>query len=103
MTPDSAVTTPVIQQSHVETHISETPTTTETLTAKPKHVYQPKRLWTRIEEQPGRILANNVPFGNTLTLRPRQEFTAQWMLPVNYVKQHASKKGQEMASPCEMH
>ncbi len=99
MTPDSAVTTPVIRQSLVETHFPETaPTTTETLTAKPKHVYQPKRLWTRIEEQPGRILANNVVIGNTLTLRPRQEFTAQWMLPVNYVKQHVSEKGQEMAS-----
>ena len=65
----------------------EVPPTCEA--AKPKSADQPKRLWTRIEEQPGRLLANNFPFGHTVNVRPRQELTAQWMLPLNYLQKHA--------------
>jgi len=59
-----------------------------------KKEFQPKRLWTHLEQQPGRILANNVPpsVGMVLDLRPRQELTARWMLPINYLKERAAGK-----------
>ena len=95
-TPHPSKSTPVIPEAKVMMN-SEVPETLEEVpetlaeAAKQKPVYQPKRLWTRIEQQPGRVLANNIPFGNTVNLRPRQELTAQWMLPVKYIRQHAEK------------
>jgi hypothetical protein len=67
----------------------------ETSNAPTKSLYQPKRLWTRLEEQPGKILANNVAaaVGTVLDLRPRQELKAQWALPISYLRHHASEKG----------
>ena len=61
----------------------------------PKKEYQPKRLWTHLEEQPGKILANNVApsIGTVLDLRPRQELTARWTLPLSYLKEEAEKQG----------
>eukprot|EP00934_Nitzschia_sp_Nitz4_P005220 Nitzschia sp. Nitz4//scaffold365_size14809//9197//13081//NITZ4_008914-RA/size14809-snap-gene-0.9-mRNA-1//-1//CDS//3329549289//5210//frame0 len=61
-----------------------------------KREFQPKRLWTRLQEQPGKILANNVPptLGAVVDLRPRQELTAQWMLPISYLRQHAAGREQ---------
>lgn len=81
---------PIMANEQVET-MPETPTVEEATPQKTKPVYQPKRLWTRVEQQPGRIMANNIPFGHTVSLRPRQELTAQWMLPVKYLKHHAQK------------
>lgn len=60
----------------------------------PKKEYQPKRVWTRLEEQPGRLLANNVPGSSqkTFRLRPRQELTAKWMLPLAYLRKRNTGK-----------
>jgi hypothetical protein len=78
-TPNSSTATPQI------------PPTPATVTKKE---YQPKRLWTRFEEQPGRILANNVAasHGTVVDLRPRQELTAKWMLPLSYLRQRSAEK-----------
>ena len=65
----------------------------------PKKEYQPKRLWTHLEQQPGRVLANNVAasVGMVLDLRPRQELTARWMLPIGYLKEKAAGKNVKKA------
>ena len=72
---------------------AQTPATEAPRTAT-KREYQPKRLWTRLEEQPGKILANNVPAstGTVVDLRPRQELKAQWMLPLSYLREKAAGK-----------
>mmetsp|Transcript_40348 Transcript_40348/g.46447 ORF Transcript_40348/g.46447 Transcript_40348/m.46447 type:complete len:1244 (-) Transcript_40348:1056-4787(-) len=64
-------------------------TGTEGTPSKPK--YQPRRLWTHSEQQPGKVLANNVAasIGMVVSLRPRQELAARWMLPIRYLKEHA--------------
>jgi DNA polymerase sigma len=56
-----------------------------------KKEYQPKRLWTHVEDQPGKIFANNVAasVGTVVDLRPRQELTARWMLPLSYLQHQA--------------
>lgn len=66
-----------------------------------KKEYQPKRLWTRLEEQPGKILANNVQaaIGTVLDLHPRQELKAQWALPLTYLRHHAAERGVQSNSP----
>jgi len=48
-----------------------------------------------LDEQPGKVLANNVPasMGKVVDLRPRQELKAQWMLPVSYLEETAKGKG----------
>lgn len=60
----------------------------------PRKEYQPKRLWTRLDEQPGKVLANNVPaaIGTVVDLHPREELKAKWMLPLSYLRQHAAGK-----------
>lgn len=60
----------------------------------PKKEYQPKRLWTHLEDQPGKILANNVApsTGTVVDLRPRQELTARWMLPMSYLQEKAKEE-----------
>jgi hypothetical protein len=69
-------------------------TTVETPKIPARKEYQPKRLWTRLDEQPGKILANNVPAatGTVLDLHPREELKAKWMLPLSYLRQHAAGK-----------
>jgi hypothetical protein len=66
--------------------------TKPTTTVVTKKEYQPKRLWTRLDEQPGKLLANNVApsMGTVVDLRPRQELTAQWMLPLSYLREKAA-------------
>ena len=75
---------------------SDSPVTVpaETPNVTVRKEYQPKRLWTRLEEQPGKILANSVAaaVGIVVDLRPRQEVKAQWVLPLAYLRQHASEK-----------
>jgi hypothetical protein len=62
----------------------------------PKPVYQPKRVWTRLEEQPGRLLANNVAAdAPVITLRPRQELTAKWILPIKFVQDRMLSSNKE--------
>jgi hypothetical protein len=72
----------------------ETPGIAETPKPAVKKEYQPKRLWTRFEEQPGRLFGNNVApsTGKVVDLRPRQELTAKWMLPLPYLRQRAAGK-----------
>jgi hypothetical protein len=70
------------------------PATLQTPKVPPRKEYQPKRLWTRLDEQPGKILANNVPAatGTVVDLHPREELKAKWMLPLSYLRQHAAGK-----------
>ena len=72
----------------------ETPGVAETPKPAVKKEYQPKRVWTRFEEQPGRLFGNNVApsTGKVVDLRPRQELTAKWMLPLSYLRQRAAGK-----------
>mmetsp|Transcript_27221 Transcript_27221/g.74538 ORF Transcript_27221/g.74538 Transcript_27221/m.74538 type:complete len:1312 (-) Transcript_27221:211-4146(-) len=64
-----------------------------------KTEFQPKRLWTHLEEQPGKVLANDVAasVGRVLNLRPRQELTARWILPLSYLKQKHTEKDKKSA------
>lgn len=64
---------------------------------KPRKEYQPRRLWTRLDQQPGRVFANNVgAVGSSaaIALRPRQELTAKWILPLKYLRQRMTEKEQ---------
>lgn len=84
------------QQPQVQAQTSETVTPVASpaglkMAPTKREVPQPKRVWTHFEEQPGRILVNNVsgedhsiilPFG------PRDELTACWSLPIDYLRQH---------------
>lgn len=73
--------------------------TKEPAAAKSKPVYQPKRIWTRLDQQPGRIFANDVgPDGGMVYLRPRQELVAKWILPLKYLRQHASEKNKDTSN-----
>lgn len=72
------------------------PATTEPPAAPakpPKPVWQPKRIWTRLDQQPGRIFANNgAADGPMIHLRPRQELIAKWVLPLKYLRQRMQEK-----------
>jgi DNA polymerase sigma len=68
------------------------PRQTEGVTPKPKPVYQPRRLWTRIDQQPGRILANDIGTKSTIPIQPRHELTAKWILPLKYLRGRAIEK-----------
>lgn len=70
------------------------PPVSDALKAAAKKDFQPKRLWTHLDEQPGKMLANNVPaaVGTVLDLHPREELKAQWILPLSYLRQHAAAR-----------
>ena len=68
------------------------PSPTEATTSKPKSVYQPRRLWTRVDQQPGRILANDIGTKSTIPIQPRHELTAKWILPLKYLRGRAIEK-----------
>ncbi len=73
----------------------DTPALAEALKTLTKKDFQPKRLWTHLDEQPGKILANNVPaagLGTVVDLHPREELKAQWALPLSYLRHHAAGK-----------
>ena len=75
--------------------LQETPSTKDAIESTPsKPKYQPKRVWTHVKEQPGKVLANNyeASIGFVADLRPRQELTARWMLPIRYLKENAEGK-----------
>ena len=79
-----------------EADIADEPPAAEAIKTKP--VYQPKRIWTRVDEQPGRLFANNVAAdGPTINLRPRQELTAKWILPLKYLRQRMVEKKMDAA------
>lgn len=96
--PHSTLGTPrkVTKQTSASSHSPKnTPLAHQATPSKtPKKEFQPKRLWTHLEQQPGRVLANNVAasVGMVLDLRPRQELTARWMLPIVYLKEKAAGK-----------
>ena len=58
--------------------------------------WQPRRLKTRLQDQPGRILANNVPAtldGKPyLVRRPRAELMATWQLPLSFLRERTMQK-----------
>ena len=76
-----------------------TPTTAQSqppLMAKTprKDAQQQKRLWTHIEEQPGRVTVNDMNVSSphvVLDVRPRQELSARWMLSWKYLQQRAEE------------
>ena len=86
--------TPLKTTSTTNTTPPTTPQVLETPKPAAKKEYQPKRLWTRYDEQPGKILANNVAasMGIVVDLRPRQELTAKWMLPLSYLRERSAGK-----------
>jgi len=64
--------------------------------------WQPRRLNTRLQEQPGRILANNIPASLNvggqqarIILGPRKELTATWQLPLAYLRERTLRKLEE--------
>mmetsp|Transcript_1337 Transcript_1337/g.2420 ORF Transcript_1337/g.2420 Transcript_1337/m.2420 type:complete len:1155 (+) Transcript_1337:142-3606(+) len=81
-------------------------TATNNTTAPTK--WQPKRLNMRLQEQPGRLLANNIPATITgkphVVIRPRQELNATWQLPLAYLRERTlellqkAKEGQSVAN-----
>ena len=66
----------------------------ETNTTKPK--WQPKRFFTRVHEQPGKLLVNNQqasPSGFPHVVLPtKTEFVATWSLPLQYLQQRTLHK-----------
>ena len=58
--------------------------------------WQPKRVNTRLDQQPGKIMANGVPAApeglSFLTLGPRRELVARWMLPLSFLRERTLKK-----------
>ncbi|KAG7369148.1 Cid1 family poly A polymerase [Nitzschia inconspicua] len=97
--PPSTSLSPMHTPTRTPVQAPETPShlslATEMTPAKPaKKEYQPKRLWTHLEDQPGKIFANNVAasIGTVVDLRPRQELTARWMLPLSYLREKAEEQ-----------
>jgi hypothetical protein len=57
---------------------------------------KPRRSQTRCNEQPGRLLANDIPAAafndnkeTVITARPRSALTAKWILPLKYLRNRA--------------
>ncbi len=75
--------------------------TAPTATVPPPTKWQPRRINTRLQEQPGRILANNVPASldhqpaSHVRLGPRKELTATWQLPLGYLRERTLRKLQK--------
>lgn len=64
-----------------------------------------RRTQTRCEEQPGRLFANEMPasaFSNgrdtSISVRPRSELTARWILPLPYLRNRALRRFEEQKS-----
>lgn len=72
-----------------------TPAAPPTTTKPPrKESMQQKRLWTHMEEQPGRVTVNDMNVSSphvVLDVRPRQELKARWMLSWKYLQQRAEE------------
>jgi DNA polymerase sigma len=65
-----------------------------------KDVPPPKRLWTKVEEQPGILRVEGISGHDTstvLTLAPRQELSAHWSLPLAFLQQQSSSNNLEQA------
>jgi hypothetical protein len=63
----------------------------------------PKRVWAHFDEQPGRIAVdgcNGADSSLVLVLAPRQELTAHWSLPLDYIMQR--KRGAGAAGAVDM-
>ena len=75
---------------------AKAPTTTTTPTRPKKEAPQPKRIWTRFHQQPGRLSVNNVggdDFHRVLEFSPRSELFADWSLPIESLRQHQVDPG----------
>lgn len=68
-------------------------------TATQSQKWQPRRLTMRTFEQPGQLLANNIPATEDgfphLILGPRKKVIATWKLPLSFLRQYSLKKLQE--------
>ena len=67
------------------------PSTPSRPTTKSREAPAPKRLWTHFEEQPGRLLVDGYSGEDSslsLPLGPRQELSAHWSIPLQYIQSH---------------
>ena len=67
--------------------------TTATKTPR-KDFLQQKRMWTHIDEQPGRVTVNEINVSDphvVLDVRPRKELKGRWMLSWKYLQQRAEE------------
>ena len=79
---------------------------TKAAPATPARPVKVRRTQTRCEEQPGRLFANDIPAaafnsapnrsGTSLTVRPRSELTARWVLPLPYLRNRALRRFEEL-------
>ena len=76
---------------------------TTTTPGKPSKV---RRTQTRCEEQPGRLLANQIPAAafsdnhdKPIVARPRSQLVARWVLPLSYLRNRALRKVSNGSSP----
>lgn len=98
--PQSPKQTPLETPTKRITSTKLGPQATPNKTHKPE--FQPKRLWTHLEEQPGKLLVNDVSasVGTVVNLRPRQELTARWILPLSYLRERNT--GKKITSPRDL-
>lgn len=73
--------------------------TTTTTPGKPPKV---RRTQTRCEEQPGRLLVNQIPatalnnnHDTSIVARPRSQLVARWILPLSYLRNRALRRFEE--------
>ena len=102
--PNAKKDTPSILPAALTTPAKESKPAPAATPSKPLRV---RRTQTRLEEQPGRLFANEIPaaapgstasFNNhppTLSVRPRSELTARWVLPLTYLRDRALRRFEE--------
>jgi len=85
-------------RSPTQHHTSILPARTPSQLASASEVrpVKPRRTQTRCNEQPGRLLANDIPAAafndnkeTVITARPRSALTAKWILPLKYLRNRA--------------
>jgi len=102
-TPIETGSKPVDVRKNTESPKKTSPSALPTTTTPPPNTtttkWQPKRLFTRIEQQPGQILANNVQATLSgyphIILGPRKELRATWKLPLAYLRERMMKQIQD--------
>lgn len=80
---------PTSQNSPKSSERSITPPKVTPATPSKREAPPPKRLWTQFSEQPGRITVNGISGedpSRVIPLGPRSELTAQWSIPIAYIK-----------------
>jgi len=69
-----------------------------------KEVLQQRRMWTRIDDQPGRVFVNDVNVSDphvVLDVRPRKEIKARWVISWKYLQQRAEEVAKKRAERAE--